>query len=224
MNQNQNQSGAGNPQNFSGGQFPPQQNPQGGQFPPQQNAGQFPPQQFPQPTAGYGYPPQPGGMPPTPPPALGPDGKPLPPIGHFGRDDGFKTTIKLPKHNLKIDENLFLKLLAGSVSLSKDEKKKVIESVPRLRQQQADDLIRIFNEEKQKFSDLDTRHKEQLEKLEKQAKIDWEALEAEYGSVEKAAEEKSKAEEIRAQLSGAAGNQNSGNKNSNQNPPQQKSI
>ena len=224
--QNQNQNFGGNQnaqsdpnsqnQNFQGSPTPPpQQNFQGQNFggapnpqqnygmPPQQNFQNQNPQNFQ--NQNYGMPPQQNfqGPPMPPPPALGPDGKPLPPIGHFGRQEKvFQTAVKLPKHNLKFDENLFLRLLAGSISLTKDEKKKVIESVARLDQGKVDQLINILKEEKRKFSELDTRHAEQLTKLEKQAKIDWDALEAEYMSADRAGEEKNQAAAIRAQLSG----------------------
>jgi hypothetical protein len=127
---------------------------------------------------------------------------PVKPIGNFGREDTFQTSIKLPENNLNFDDNLFLRLLAGSISLTKDEKRRVIEAVPRLTQQQVDELIRILQEEKSKFSELDVKHKDQLKALENQHKVEWEALEAEMMSEEQAEEEESEAEAIRAKLGG----------------------
>ena len=56
----------------------------------------------------------------------------------------FKTTIVIPPHSISFDENKFLNLLAGSISLTKDEKKKIIDSIPKLRQDQVDELMRIL--------------------------------------------------------------------------------
>jgi hypothetical protein len=163
------------------------------------------------PPPGYGYPPQ-GGQPagyPPPPPGYGyppppqQPQKPIKPIGHFGIEGEFQTPIKLPEHKLNIDESKFLRLLAGSVSLMKDEKKRIIEAVPKLTQQQVDELIRILEEEKQKFSELDMQHKDQLDNLEKKHSQEWAELEMEMTAPERQAEEDSQAEAIRAQLSGS---------------------
>ncbi len=99
-------------------------------------------------------------------------------------------------------------LLAGSVSLMKDEKKRIIEAVPRLTQEQVDELIRILEEERQKFSDLDVQHKPQLDSLEAKHAQEWAELEMEMTADERAQEESSQAEQIRKQLEG-----------NNQNPP-----
>ncbi len=101
------------------------------------------------------------------------------PIGSFGVSKEFKTRIKIPTHALKFNENQFLKLMAGSISLSKDEKKRIIEAVPRLTQFQVDELIRILTEEKDKFSALDVKHKEQLRGLEGKHAQEWDDLETE---------------------------------------------
>jgi hypothetical protein len=85
----------------------------------------------------------------------------------------------------------------------KDEKKRIIEAVPKLTQQQVDELIRILEEEKQKFSELDMQHKDQLDNLEKKHSQEWAELEMEMTAPERQAEEDSQAEAIRAQLSGS---------------------
>ena len=59
----------------------------------------------------------------------------------------FTTSIRLPPHRLKIDEAQFLRLLCYSFSLHIVEKRALIRSVPRLRQDQADGLIRIFEDD-----------------------------------------------------------------------------
>ena len=106
-------------------------------------------------------------------------------------------TVKIPKHNLNFDEPYFLRLLAGSISLSKDEKKKIIDSVPKLKQSQVDELIRIFEEEKQKFAALSQKHVPQLEKLAEQHYQEWVDLESEVVQSSKKEEDSSKAEEDR---------------------------
>jgi hypothetical protein len=141
-----------------------------------------------------------GGFPPPPPmPAPEPEdttpanfqiGKHLPPV----------INVKLPAHNLQFDEQAFLHLLAGSISLTKDEKKRIIDSLPKLRQAQIDELFRIFQEERRKFAELSKKHVEQLEKLEKQHAADWQDIELEQKAGEKKNEDEARAAEIRKQL------------------------
>ncbi len=108
--------------------------------------------------------------------------------------------IKLPAHNLQFDEQYFLTLLAGSISLSKDEKLRIIESMPKLRQSQVDELIRIFEEEKEKFAELGEEHVAQLDKLVAQHYEDWVDLEMKQEQSSKASDDEAQAEEIRKQL------------------------
>ena len=75
-----------------------------------------------------------------------------------------ESPIQIPPHNLSFDEKKFLKLLAASISLSKSEKKKIIDTIPSLRQKQIDDLIKIFEDEGSKFAELPKRHQEELKK------------------------------------------------------------
>ena len=84
--------------------------------------------------------------------------------------------------------------------MSKDEKKKIIESIPKLKQAQIDELIKIFEEEKQKFAALSKKHVPQLEKLAQQHYDEWMQLEDEWVLAEKKQEDTSKAEDIRKQL------------------------
>jgi hypothetical protein len=108
--------------------------------------------------------------------------------------------VKIPENSLSFNGNYFLRLLAGSISLSKDEKKKIIESVPKLKQGQIDELIRIFEEEKEKFAALSQKHVPQLEKLEKQHFDEWMQLEDEVEKDTRKEEDQSKADEIRKNL------------------------
>ncbi len=126
--------------------------------------------------------------------------KPVVPIGSFGIEGEFKTNIVLSKHKLNFDENRFLQLLAWSISLSKAEKKKIIQSIPKLSQYQIDELMKIFEEEKSKFSSLDQKHKEQLRALESKHSADWESLEMEVMQEGEEEEEEEEADEIRKSL------------------------
>ena len=114
---------------------------------------------------------------------------------------GFKTNVTLPDHpKSTFEEVYFLYLLAGSISLSLDEKQKIIEAVSRLSQKQIDELINIFEEEKRKFAELEEKHGEQIQKLREQHASEWQLLETRYTQKSKAEEDNAKAEEIRKQL------------------------
>ncbi len=58
--------------------------------------------------------------------------------------DRFTTTICLPHHRLRFDENKFLRLLCFCPLLKKAEKRRVIEAIPRLNQYQVNDLMIIM--------------------------------------------------------------------------------
>ena len=134
---------------------------------------------------------------PTPPPQ---DEGPVVPIWEFWRTNDFKSNIELPPHETTVDDQKFLKLLAWSISLSIDEKKKIIENFWQLSQFQVDELIKIFEEEKSKFAALDVKHKEQLKALERQHAASWDAFEAESQQEEQSKVEDVEAEEIRKSL------------------------
>lgn len=108
--------------------------------------------------------------------------------------------VKIPAHSLQFDEQYFLHLLAGSISLSRDEKARIIESIPKLRQSQVDELIRIFEEEQRKFAELPAKHVEQLKKLDAQHYQDWTGIELQQKQDSKKNEDEAKAEAIRKQL------------------------
>ena len=122
------------------------------------------------------------------------------PIWSFWRDDSFYSNVKLPEHSTSVDEQLFLKLLSWSISLSIDEKKKIVSNFWSLSQYQVDELIKIFEEEKTKFSALDEKHRQQLRTLEKQHSASWDAweLELEQWSVDEVEEDQ--ADDIRKSL------------------------
>lgn len=108
--------------------------------------------------------------------------------------------VKIPTHTLQFDENKFLSLLAGSISLSREEKKRIIETIPKLKQAQVDELMRIFEEEKYKFSQLSKKHLPQLEKLAKQHYQDWMDLETQFQADAKKENDQAAADEIRKSL------------------------
>jgi hypothetical protein len=172
--------------NSQTGGFPPQQQPfQGQPTPP-------PAQGFDPNAAGAGA--QPGQQPPPPP-------KPSKPANfQLGAKLGATLRIKVPPHSLQFDEQYFLHLLAGSISLTRDEKARIVESIPKLKQTQIDELVRIFEEERRKFAELGEEHVPQLEKLAKQHYEDWLDIEMKQQQTSKADEDAAKAEEIRKQL------------------------
>ena len=159
----------------------------------------------PPPAGGAPMPPPTGGAPVPPPAGVNPMPAPVPEDttpANFQLGTKFppELKIKAPASELKFDEEYFIRLLAASISLSKDEKKKIVESIPKLKQAQIDELIRIFEEEKQKFAALSKKHVPQLEKLADQHYNDWMDLEAESQQEVKAEEDQSKADEIRKNL------------------------
>lgn len=122
------------------------------------------------------------------------------PIWNFWVWWDFKTRITLPEHETTVDEEYFLSLLVWSISLSIEEKRKIVDNFWALNQFQVDELIKIFEEEKSKFAALDVKHKEQLDKLQKQHLQAWESYEMENQQSAEAEEEDDEAEDIRKSL------------------------
>jgi len=113
----------------------------------------------------------------------------------------FITSVKVPEHpNTKFDESKFLQLLAGSISLTANEKKRIVEAIPQLSQFQIDELIKIFSEEQQKFSELEKKHADQVAELEKQHKESWQDVEAKAEEEDKKKKEEQEAEDIKKSL------------------------
>ncbi len=137
---------------------------------------------------------QAGGQPVPPPPP------PKPANFQLGALLSPQIRVKVPPHSLSFDEQYFLHLLAGSISLTKDEKIRIVESIPKLKQTQVDELVRIFEEERKKFAELGEEHVPQLEKLAKQHYEDWMDIEMKQEQTSKADEDQRKAEELRRQL------------------------
>lgn len=158
-------------------------------------------------------PPQDQGPPPPPPGTvatkeMGYDDEDLRVLGEVG-DYRFGTIaaglnndkIVVPAHPQSVfDEQLFLMLLRGSISLTRDEKWRIIQAIPKLSQFQIDELQKILEEERRKFTELSPKHLVQLMKLEQKHSDDWRDLQAMYVQSEVRNEEKSQMDDIRKQL------------------------
>ena len=110
-------------------------------------------------------------------------------------------TIAVPAHpETKFDEQNFLTLLRGSISLTRDEKWRIIQAIPKLSQFQIDELRKILEEEKRKFAELSPKHLLQLQKLEQKHSDDWRDLQSITVQQGARVSEQQKADEIRKQL------------------------
>ncbi len=109
--------------------------------------------------------------------------------------------IAIPAHpETDFDVQNFLSLLRGSISLTRDEKWRIIQAIPKLSQFQIDELQKILVDERQKFSELSPKHLLQLMKLEQKHSEDWKDLQSVMVQNASKQEEKSKVDEIRKQL------------------------
>jgi len=113
----------------------------------------------------------------------------------------FITSVTIPPHpNTKFDEKKFVELLAGSISLTITEKKRIIEAIAQLSQFQIDELMKIFEEEKGKFAELEKKHAEQIRDLEEKHKESFVDEKAKAEEKEAKAKEDQEAENIKKQL------------------------
>lgn len=109
--------------------------------------------------------------------------------------------IAVPGHpETKFDEQNFLTLLRGSISLTRDEKWRIIQAIPKLSQFQIDELQKILDEERRKFSELSPKHLLQLMKLEQKHSDDWRDLQTLTVQEQAKEQEGEQADEIRKQL------------------------
>ena len=121
--------------------------------------------------------------------------------GQNQQDSQALLQMPIPAHpNTKFDEKKFLELLAGSISLTITEKKRIIEAIPQLSQFQIDELMKIFEEEKGKFAELEKKHADQIAELEKQHAGAWQDLESQKEEEAKKQKEAQQAEDIKKQL------------------------
>lgn len=120
--------------------------------------------------------------------------------GNQQQQQDFVASVKIPPHpNTKFDEQEFVRLLAGSISLTVSEKHRIVQAIPQLSQFQIDELIKIFKEEQQKFAELEKKHAEQVAELEKQH-VSPEALQTQAEEKARAERENAEADEIRKSL------------------------
>ncbi len=109
--------------------------------------------------------------------------------------------IPVPPHpETGFDEQSFLILLRGSISLTRDEKWRIVQAIPKLSQFQIDELQKILEEERRKFSELSPKHLLQLMKLEQKHSEDWKDLQSMYVQSQAQQTEQAQADEIRKQL------------------------
>lgn len=109
--------------------------------------------------------------------------------------------ITIPAHpETTFDEQKFLTLLRGSISLTRDEKWRIIQAIPKLSQFQIDELQKILDDERRKFSELSPKHLQQLMRLEQKHSEDWKDLQSLMVQRGAKDQEQAQAEEIRKQL------------------------
>ena len=124
------------------------------------------------------------------------------------QDDGQATvaqgsgyTFVIPPHpNTTFDEAQFLTLLEGSISLTLEEKKRVIEAIPRLSIEQINELVNIFEEEKVKFSELEKEFGDDVAKLKEQRVKELEIEKIREEESGEADEDAAAAEALKAQM------------------------
>ncbi|HRH93491.1 MAG TPA: hypothetical protein PKV72_03075 [Candidatus Peribacteria bacterium] len=109
--------------------------------------------------------------------------------------------IVVPPHpETNFNEQGFLTLLSGSISLTRDEKWRIIQAIPKLSQFQIDELQKILQEERAKFAQLSPKHLRHLLQLERKHSEDWKDLQSLYVQQNAKQAEQSQADEIRKQL------------------------
>lgn len=119
--------------------------------------------------------------------------------GQLGTKD--KSYFSIPAHpKTKFDEKNFLSLLEGSISLTLEEKQRVIDAIPRLSIEQINELIKIFEDEKVKFAELEGEFKTDVEKLKKEREREFEMAEIKKQEENEADSDADQAADIKAGL------------------------
>ncbi|MSR87365.1 hypothetical protein EXS70_04320 [Candidatus Peribacteria bacterium] len=109
--------------------------------------------------------------------------------------------VVVPAHSeTNFDADKFLSLLRGSISLTRDEKWRIIQAIPKLSQFQIDELQKILDDEKRKFSELSPKHLLQLMKLEQKHSEDWKDLQSFMVQKDAKQQEQAAADDIRKKL------------------------
>lgn len=120
-----------------------------------------------------------------------------------GGDDAAKKGhhFTIPPHpNTQFDEANFLTLLEGSISLTLEEKKRVIDAIPRLSIEQINELIKIFEEEKDKFSELEKEFSDDVARLKKEREKEFEMEKIKEEEKGEADEDAAAAEELKKKM------------------------
>lgn len=121
--------------------------------------------------------------------------------GNQSQQQDFLSKAKVPPHpNTTFNEQEFLQLLAGSISLTINEKFKIVSAIPQLSQFQIDELIKIFKEEQQKFAELEKKHAEQVAELERQNAVSPEELQRKQEEEARQKKEQEEADALRKSL------------------------
>ncbi len=122
-------------------------------------------------------------------------------VGQLSQRDG--NIFIIPPHpNTQFDENYFLALLEGSISLTMEEKQRVIDAIPRLSIEQINELISIFEEEKQKFSELEKEFADDVAKLKAEREKEIEMTETKKEEESEADADAAAAEALKRQMMG----------------------
>lgn len=104
----------------------------------------------------------------------------------------------------EFDETAFIDLLEHSLSLSVFEKKRVIDAIPTLSQFQIDELVKVFEDEREEFKKLLSKEGDTIRDLVVKAKEGWNQLRdiyfAERTAREKANEDQAKIDALKASL------------------------
>jgi gas vesicle protein len=112
-----------------------------------------------------------------------------------------QSIFSIPPHpNTTFDEDNFLMLLEGSISLTMEEKQRVIEAIPRLSIEQINELISIFTEEKQKFSELENEFADDVKKLKEEREREIERVETKKEETQATSDDEEEAAKIKQQM------------------------
>ena len=122
--------------------------------------------------------------------------------GNTGDDKSVKKThLIIPPHpKTTFDEKNFSVLLEGSISLTLEEKQRVIDAIPRLSIDQINELIKIFEEEKVKFAELEKEYGDDVKKLKAERQREFISAEDKKEEMSEAEEEAAQAEALKKQL------------------------
>jgi len=90
--------------------------------------------------------------------------------------ENVETLRLLPPHDLDFDQIEWLTLLSASLSLSVEEKLRIILSLNKLTLLQVEELIKIFREEQLKFAELEDKHQRELSRLRVTHAYEWEEV------------------------------------------------